>query len=99
MMKGISRAVSAMSATPMPSTPSSYRTPKSLIQACDSVSWKRLPPGSKRASTMPASTRVPSEKSSASHLAAVRRAAGTAAVAIAPIAGSTAVAVRRGKDM
>ena len=40
-----------------------------------------------------------SEKSSASHLAAVRRAAGTAAVAIAPIAGSAAVAVRRGKDI
>lgn len=39
MTNGISRAVSAMSATPMPSTPSSYRTPKSLIQACDSVSW------------------------------------------------------------
>lgn len=42
---------------------------------------------------------MPSEKSSASHLAAVRRAAGTAAVAMAPIAGSAAVAVRRGKDM
>lgn len=36
---GISSAVSATSATPMPSTPSSYRTPKSLIQAWDSVSW------------------------------------------------------------
>lgn len=36
---GMSRAVSAISATAMPSTPSSYRTPKSLIQACDSVSW------------------------------------------------------------
>ncbi|CAM5673195.1 hypothetical protein SCYAM73S_02876 [Streptomyces cyaneofuscatus] len=35
---------------------------------------------------------MPSEKSSASHLAAVRRAEGTAAVAMAPMAGS-AVAV------
>ncbi len=39
MMNGISTAVSAISATAMPSTPSSYLTPKSLIQACDSVSW------------------------------------------------------------
>ena len=46
-----------------------------------------------------ASTRVPSEKASAVPLAAVLRAAGTAAVTIAPTAGSTAVAVRRGKDM
>lgn len=36
---GMRRAVSAMSATAMPSTPSSYRTPKSLIQEWDSVSW------------------------------------------------------------
>ena len=40
-----------------------------------------------------------SETSSASHLAAVRCAAGTAAVAIAPTAGSAAVTVSRGNDM
>lgn len=39
MMNGISRAVRAISATAMPSTPSSYRTPKSAIQEWDSVSW------------------------------------------------------------
>lgn len=38
MMKGIRRAVSAMRATPMPSTPSSYRTPNSAIHERDSVS-------------------------------------------------------------
>ncbi|CAO0831594.1 hypothetical protein SMICM17S_02390 [Streptomyces microflavus] len=42
---------------------------------------------------------MPSEKNSATHLATVRCAAGTAAVTMAPMAGSAAVAVRRGKDM
>src|SRR4051812_22229893 len=46
-----------------------------------------------------ASAKVISEKSSASHLAVVRLAAGSAAVAIAPIAGTAAAAVSRGNDM
>ncbi|MDF9814963.1 hypothetical protein M2266_004194 [Streptomyces sp. SPB162] len=49
--------------------------------------------------TITASTSVATEKPSADHLARLRFAAGTAAVAIAPTAGRAAVTVRRGKDM